>query len=283
MAKARRTASRKGNATRRAKQTPRAVRRICNLVPSKNTETDWQFGDALGASLTGAVAALPPSVDLRASWWAIGDQEDTGSCVGWAMADGVVRYHMVKAGRLDKDLLLSPRFVWMGSKETDEFTQRPETFIEGAGTSLKAAVEICKKYGAVTMSMLPFHIATKMYSGNENAFFAAAAQRRISSYFNLGKNLNEWKSWLATNGPILAGFSVDSTYQNATETHGNLDTFMPNTVLGGHAIAIVGYLPNGRFIIRNSWGTSWGDRGFAYASPAYIAAGFFDESYGVTV
>src|SRR5439155_8181310 len=27
--------------------------------------------------------------------WAIDDQEDTGSCVGWATAEGVVRYHMV--------------------------------------------------------------------------------------------------------------------------------------------------------------------------------------------
>src|SRR5215813_15411316 len=43
------------------------------------------------------------------------------------------------------------------------------------------------------------------------------------------------------------------------------------------------HMANGRFIIRNSWGTGWGDHGFAYASPAYITAGFFDESYGVTV
>ena len=43
------------------------------------------------------------------------------------------------------------------------------------------------------------------------------------------------------------------------------------------------YLPNGRFIVRNSWNTSWGDKGFGYVSPAYIAAGFFNESYGVTV
>ena len=35
--------------------------------------------------------------------------------------------------------------------------------------------------------------------------------------------------------------------------------------------------------IRNSWGTGWGDHGFAYASQAYIQAGFYNESYGVTV
>jgi len=268
---------------RTAKQARGERERICNLVESKGVEQDWQFEDAVASGTLGAVAALPSKVDLRSAWWTVGDQEDTGSCVGWASAEGVVRYHMVQAGKLPKTEPLSPRFVWMASKETDQNTTRPETFIEGAGTSLKAAMDIARKYGVVTDKLLAFHIATKMYTGNENAFFAAAAQRKIASYFNLGKDLAKWKSWLASNGPIMAGLSVDATWDNATATQGNLDAFQPNTTRGGHAIAVVGYLPNGRFIIRNSWGTSWGDKGFGYASPEYIAAGFFNESYGVTV
>jgi hypothetical protein len=103
------------------------------------------------------LAAPPASVDLRQTWWDIGNQESTGSCVGWGSTDGVARYHFVKAGRLAQNAKLSPRFTWMGSKETDEFTTRPETMIEGAGTSLKAAVEILRKYGAVpeTLHALP--------------------------------------------------------------------------------------------------------------------------------
>jgi len=259
------------------------AQRICNVVASKKTETDWTYQDAVSSGALGAVAALPTAVDLRAAWWTIEDQEDTGSCVGWATAEGVVRYHMTKAGRLAQNLQLSPRFVWMASKETDEYVSRPETFIEGAGTSLKAAMDIARKYGVVPMSLLPFHVATKMYTGNENTFFATAAQRRITAYFNLRRDLNQWKSWLASHGPILAALSVDRTWDNATATGGNIDVFIPNTVRGGHAIAVVGYTSSGRFIVRNSWGTGWGDRGFGYVTPAYIAAGFFDESYGVTV
>ena len=63
-------------------------RRICNIVPSQETENDWSFQDAAAAGALGAVTAPPPSVDLRAAWWKINDQEDTGSCVGWATADG---------------------------------------------------------------------------------------------------------------------------------------------------------------------------------------------------
>jgi C1A family cysteine protease len=257
--------------------------RICNLVPSRDIERDWRFDDAVASGALGAVAAPPPAVDLRASWWTIGDQERTGSCVGWASTDGVMRYHMVGARRLDENERLSPRATWMASKETDEFVNRPETFIEGAGTSLKAAMDVLRKYGAVPETMLPFHIETNMYLGDENVFFATAAQRRIAAYFNLGKDLNQWRTWLATHGPLMAGLQVDSTWDNAAATQGNLDVFNPATVRGGHAVCIVGYTRQGRFIIRNSWNTTWGDRGFGYASEAYIKAAFFAESYGVTV
>ena len=256
---------------------------ICNLVPSKDTERDWSYGDSLGAGVLEAAAALPASVDLRAAWWAINNQESTGSCVGWATADGVVRYHMVKAGRIRQTDLLSARQIWMASKETDTITTRPETFIERAGTTLKAAVDEARNHGTALATDLPFHISTNMYLGDENVFYAGCAQRRITSYFNLGKNLDQWKNWLATKGPILAGLSVDASWDNAKLTGGKIDVFQPATVRGGHAIAVVGYRTDGRFIVRNSWGTGWGDQGFGYVSSQYIAAGFFGESYGVTV
>lgn len=260
-----------------------AANRICNLVPSKDTERDWKVEDAQAAGAFAAAAPLPPSVDLRQSWWTIGDQGETGSCVGWASAEGVVRYHMVKSSRLPKTAKLSPRYVWMASKETDQSTLRPETFVEQGGTSLKAAMDVCRKYGVVTDALLPFPIATLMYTGSENAFYAKAARRKIAAYFNMRKQAGQWKAWLAAHGPILAGLSVDRTWDNAAATRGILDTFLPDTVRGGHAVSIVGYTSTGRFILRNSWGTAWGDRGFAYASPSYVAAAFFDESYGVTV
>ncbi|MCP2298135.1 C1 family peptidase [Nocardia amikacinitolerans] len=260
-----------------------AEARICNLVPSRDTERDWTFTDALSVGALGAVTALPNSVDLRRDWWTIGDQEDTGSCVGWATGDGLMRYHLVTASKLNSDRRVSPRFVWMASKETDAFFQRPETFIEGAGTELKSAVEVCKKYGVVEESLLPFHIQTKMYRGQENTFWAHAATLRIASYFNVGKNLNQWKTVLADGRPILAGFMVDDTWDNATANGGFLEDFAAGTERGGHAVAIVGYLPSGHFIVRNSWGTAWGDKGFAYASPKYIKGAFFPEAYVVSL
>lgn len=256
---------------------------VCNVVPSSGTGQDWSYGDSVAAGAMRAARALPDGVDLRAPWWTIGNQETTGSCVGWATADGVIRWHLTSAGRIANTQMLSPRYIWMASKETDQYTSRPESFIEEAGTSLKTALDVARKFGAALMEELPFHIATTMYSGSENTFYASCAQRKIASYFNLQKNLDNWKSWLASNGPLLVGLNVDRTWDDAATNGGLLDTFQPTTTRGGHAVCCVGYRSDGRFIIRNSWDTTWGDGGFGYASPAYIQAGFFNEAYGVTL
>lgn len=256
---------------------------ICNVVPSKGTEKDWRYRDFVEAGVLGAVAKLPRSVDLREDWWAINDQEDTGSCVGWSSTDGVLRWHMTKAGRISTDEMLSPRHIWMASKETDLITTHPESFLEEAGTMIKSALDVARKDGVALEVDLPFHINTKMYVGAENSFYASCAQRKIASYVNLELNLTNWKTWLAQQGPILAALQVDSSWDNATTNGGKIDVFKPSTVRGGHAIAIVGYRTDGRFIVRNSWGTTWGDNGFGYLKPAYIQAAFFNESYGVTL
>lgn len=85
--------------------------------------------------------------------------------------------------------------------------------------------------------------------------------RRIASYFNLGTSLAAWRRWLATGG--------------------KLHKYQPLTKRGGHAVALVGYTPT-TFIVRNSWGTGWGDRGFGYATDAYAAAAF-TEAYGIVL
>lgn len=258
-------------------------KRICNLKRSRKTETDWKLEHALQSGAIRQAAAAPGAVDLRQTWWEIGDQEDTGSCVGWASTDGVMRYHLQKAGKLGENDHLSVRCTWMASKETDPDISRATTFVEEAGTYLKTAMDVCRKWGVVPEAMLPFKINTLMFAGPEATFYSTAAQRRATAYYNTGRDPAQWRTWLSSHGPILAGIDVDATWDNATATHGLLDAFQPNTVRGGHAVCIVGYRDDGRFIVRNSWGTAWGDKGFGYASEAYIAAAFYPESYGITV
>ncbi|MCY2987476.1 MAG: C1 family peptidase [Planctomycetota bacterium] len=261
---------------------------VLNCVPSRGRERDWTTTHLSAATAVAEESppeeALPEEVDHRRPWWKINHQGDTGSCVGWALADSVLRWHFAEANKLGPDDLLSARFLWMASKETDEFTTRPETFIEVAGTSLKAALDITRDYGCVRNELLPFD-SGGMYRGDETFFFMSAAMYRIAMYVSLS-GVYEWKSWLAKRGPFAIRLEVDRKWRNATATGGVLDFYNPylpgDPNGGGHAVAVVGYRKDGTFIIRNSWGTGWGDQGYAYASSLY-ADKAVTEAYGVVL
>ena len=277
---------------KRSTQDPDKSPFILNCLPSPKPEKNWTIDTAVAAGIhtakpLSATADAAFNVDLREAWWKVGDQGNTGSCVGWGSADGVLRWHFVKAGKLGTNELLSPRFMWMAAKETDQYTTRPTSFIESDGTWLTAALGVAQKFGVVTDKVLPFKLGanSQMYTGTANTFYATAAQRRIASYFNLGRDLSAWRSWLANKGPILTRLDVDAAFMNATATKGKLEVYDGSRPLGGHCIALVGYI-NGAFIIRNSWGTGWGDKGFAYAADSYAQAAFAGpsgEAFGVTL
>ncbi len=259
--------------------------RILNCIPSSKTEKDWTFNTAVGTDMVTAGAPLPASIDLREDWWTINDQGHTGSCVGWAAADGILRWHCVKKGKIATTDLLSVRFIWMSAKETDEFVSPPSTFIEESGTSLKSALDVARNYGCVKDALLPF-ASCVMFPGEERDFYAIAAQLKITSYFNLisenADRITAWKQWLADGkGPIMIRVGVDATWDNCG-ADGKLDIFDVGTVRGFHAVCIVGYI-NDRFIIRNSWGTArWGQDGFGFATFDYAQAAFA-EAYGITM
>lgn len=77
---------------------------------------------------------------------------------------------------------------------------------------------------------------------------------KIDNYAKVNSEIN-LKQALIANGPCVGGLMC---YNDSTE-------FWKkgyNKPLGGHAISIVGYTKDG-FIIRNSWGTSYGKGGYS--------------------
>ena len=256
---------------------PRVGQFILNCEPSSDVDSDWTFDDAVEAGVVSAAAARP-SVDLRSADWPIRNQGATGACVGFAAA-GVLHWHYRQADLLRGDERPSSRFIWMANKETDRLISFPTTFIESAGTQTKFALRIARRYGCVPESTLP--MGGKLSSLSVAAFYAQAAKYRISSYHNLGSDLHRWRKWLSNQGPILVRVAVDRTWDRATRTAGKLDAYLADTVRGGHAACLVGYTTSG-FIVRNSWGPTWGDGGFAYATGAY-AANAFTEAYGAVL
>lgn len=276
-----------------AKRGPNFSRFVLNCGKSTDVGNDWSFADAVTAQseasdllnlpydiVEGNLSAKPEkTIDLRKPWWKIRDQGKTGACVGFATADGVLRYHYVTKGLLKKEERPSPRFIWMANKETDTITRYPTTFLEQAGTSTKLALRIAQKYGCVPEHMLPMDGDLSKLPAN--VFFSIAAQFRITAYYNLGNRPDFWRAWLCHVGPVLTRLDVDSSWKKATATGGHLKEYNSSKLYGGHAICLVGYTED-HFIVRNSWGIKWGDKGFAYASNDY-AKKAFQESYGAVL
>jgi len=256
---------------------------VLNCIESREQEKDWNDDSIISpdAARAAKTVKLPAAVDLRknADWWTIGNQKDTGSCVGWATGDGVIRYQMVKAGMLTSDKMLSVRYLWMAAKETDEYLSRPTSFIESAGTFIKAACMIAQKYGVIEDDVLQL-FGGKLCHYEVGQLYAIAARRRISSFVNLGVPGDKWKKWLAQDRPIATRLCCDDVWMSGGKK-GRLETYDEASASEGHAVTVAGYDDYG-WIIRNSWGKQWGDSGYAYASYDY-AAKAFTESYGVVV
>jgi hypothetical protein len=237
----------------------------------------------------------PDALDLREDrpWYSVGDQEHTGSCIGWALADSVMRWQLVDAGRLPDRERLSPRFIWMASKEwqaqrrgRDHATVaellmewQPSTFLEEATTAAKDALQVARHLGVVTEPLLTWR--GPLNDGPEQEFWERAGQFRIDAYFSVGAarladRLRRWRQWISQHGPLMIVVATDSSLLEGETV---LSEFQPGERPGLHACALVGYTPD-HFILRNSWGTDWADEGYALAAPAWLSPAV-RESYGV--
>ncbi len=246
---------------------------------SKETGNDYGVAEAsLGD------APLPESVDLRQPWQTVSDQGHTASCVGWTVADAL-HWHLVKEGRLQPDQPLSPRYVWMSAKEMFQREEFPSTFLEEDGTSLKAGLDVVRKFGAALESELPWEgragrTARPKRSTSPPAgagswpttTSATTASPDITAHFG------EWRRWLHESGPVLVLIKLDP-YIHTND--GVLEDLDETAVTGSHAAALYGYGP-GYFLLRSSWGTDWGDAGYARMTHSYAAEAVI-ESYGVMV
>ena len=79
---------------------------------------------------------------------------------------------------------------------------------------------------------------------------------------------------LAEGFPFVFGFTVYDGFESASVAKsGKLNLPKPGEkVLGGHAVCAVGYDDKAkRVIVRNSWGTDWGMKGFFTMPYDYVS------------
>jgi C1A family cysteine protease len=86
-------------------------------------------------------------------------------------------------------------------------------------------------------------------------------------------NRNTMRNLLHMGLPFVVGIQVYQSFEsNAVAATGVAP--MPknkDTLLGGHAVLVVGYNHlKQQWIVRNSWGEGWGDKGYFYLPYRYL-------------
>lgn len=175
---------------------------------------------------------LPDVLDLRALNQPVRDQGSQGSCVAQACAS---MKEWQEQKQIGFDEYMSPQFIYNLRDNRDE------------GMNGRNAMNIILTHGSCRESV--FKYGSDGYP--PAAAFDDAKNYKIKQY-GLVNTIEGLKTALYSNGPCLILFP----------TYNYSKTFWkePGEYIGGHAVAVVGYNFDG-FILRNSWGSGWGDSG----------------------
>jgi C1A family cysteine protease len=153
------------------------------------------------------------------------------------------------------------------------------------GGTIMGANKALAKYGVCTEK-------TWLYNQhNLTAKPSVAAQveakpNKITDYATLAQDLTQLKTCLANGKPFQIGFTVYESFEgDSANNYGivPLPAGYPNNIteqiLGGHAVLVCGFASSivvagqiltDQFIVRNSWGTGWGNRGYFYIPYTYF-------------
>ncbi len=236
------------------------------------------------------VASLSPSVDLRKWCSNIENQKSLGSCTANAGV-GVIEYYERRA--FGKHIDASRLFLY-------KTTRNLMHVIGDTGAFLRSTMEAMVLFGVPPEEYWPYtdsKAAPPAYNFDLEppAFCYAFAQNyQAIRYIRLDPKgtqtdrlLARIKAYLASGLPSMFGFTVFNSYEQAKSNGGKLPfPCRGEQIVGGHAIVAVGYddkmkIKNsicekettGALLIRNSWSTGWGDKGYGWLPYEYVLSG----------
>jgi len=234
-------------------------------------------------SKTAAPPKAGPIVDLRPWCSTIENQGSLGSCTANA---GVGMYEYFERRAFGSHSNASRLFLYKVTRNLLGWTG-------DTGAYLRTTMAALVLFGTPPEKFWPYTIAD--FEKEPTAFCYAYAQNfQALQYYRLDPPgttplafLNTIKNCLNAGLVSIIGFTVYNSYNQAVTTGKIPFPVAADKVVGGHAIVIVGYddtmkIKNtnrggvettGAFIIRNSWGTGWGQAGYGYLPYEYVKRG----------
>ncbi|TAD90435.1 MAG: hypothetical protein EAZ99_06215 [Alphaproteobacteria bacterium] len=199
---------------------------------------------------------LPPS--LAAIGLEVRNQGTEGSCTGQALAAVIdlQNIHRFQAGAA-VPRQVSARMLYESARLFDEF---PDDGI--VGSSARGAIKGFFNRGVCGSDLAPYFPGDLTWTLTvEQA--KAARSVALGAYFRLSHVLNDYHAALAETKALFCttmvhdGWSHESVARNGNVIRAPSGDPKQATLQGAHAVAIVGYTPEG-FIVLNSWGSGWG-------------------------
>jgi len=203
-------------------------------------------------------------LDMRTSPFMPGvyDQGQLGSCVGNG-TEGVFEFAQRKNGLPD----------WLGSRLFIYYNGR---FLEGtvsqdSGLQIRDGIKAVAKWGVAHENLWPYNIK-KFKSKPTTAAYNDAKKHMAVKYESVdNSSVANIKHALNLGFPVVFGASLFNAFESdAVAANGMVP--MPaagEQPIGGHCMVIVGYTKD-HWIVRNSWGSGWGDKGYCYFPFAYL-------------
>jgi len=198
--------------------------------------------DYIVESIIPQSVAFPATLDLRDKLPKVKDQGSQGSCSAMT-ASTIKEYHEHVDVRFTGEM--SPQFIY-----NLRYNQDSE------GMSPRDTMKILQRIGAVPEYRYQYgtqESATKLMKNEE--LQKVASNYQIDEYSKV-QTIDGLKQALYKNGVCYVAFPVYNYGKEFWKKDSDDDQ-----IQGGHAVAICGYTSEG-FIIRNSWGTDWGNEGY---------------------
>jgi C1A family cysteine protease len=152
-----------------------------------------------------------------------------------------------------------------------------ERVIEGtveadSGAQIRDGIKSVAGQGDCPESELPYDI-NKFAQKPAARCYRDAVKYKAVSYSRVIQDPSQLKGCLASGFPFVFGFTVYESFEGQDVARTGIVP-MPATgekVLGGHAVLAVGYDDaQQRFLVRNSWGSDWGQGGYFTIPYAYL-------------
>ena len=230
--------------------------RIYNLKPQVEDKRDYIY---VPHNLTIPVSHFLNDVQMVSC--PILDQGNLGSCLPNALYS---LFYILST----RNITLSRLQLYMVCRAKDE-----SSLVEDSGCTIRGSMKAISNYGLCNESLWPYYISNFDKLAPSNAFTKLYKLNGFTYTFII-QDLTSVKQVLASGSPIVVGIMIYDSFESSNaNNYGTIP--MPKTkkekLLGGHAILLVGYDDDKKiFKFQNSWGTSWGDKGYGYIPYDYI-------------